>query len=101
MIEIVQAFDRKRITELPADDASALEAKLTAAHARFKDRAGWLQPHARRAVLQRLAALVEKQREAFGLLIAREGGKPYTDALVETDRAIDGIRNAAELLRTR
>jgi acyl-CoA reductase-like NAD-dependent aldehyde dehydrogenase len=100
MIEVVQAFDRKRITELPADDAAALESKFTAAHARFKDRSAWLPPHARRAVLQKLAGLVEQQREAFGTLIAREGGKPYTDALVETDRAVDGIRNAAELLRT-
>jgi acyl-CoA reductase-like NAD-dependent aldehyde dehydrogenase len=100
MIEVVQAFDRKRIKELPADDAAALESKFKAAHARFKDRGAWLPPHTRRAVLQKLAGLVEKQREAFGTLIAREGGKPYTDALVETDRAIDGIRNAAELLRT-
>jgi acyl-CoA reductase-like NAD-dependent aldehyde dehydrogenase len=100
MIEVVQAFDRKRITELPADDAAALESKFKAAHARFKDRGAWLPPHARRTVLQKLAGLVEKQREAFGTLIAREGGKPYTDALIETDRAIDGIRNAAELLRT-
>jgi 23S rRNA A2030 N6-methylase RlmJ len=28
MIEVLQAFDRKRITELPADDAAALEAKF-------------------------------------------------------------------------
>src|SRR5215470_908129 len=101
MIEVVQAFDRARIAELPTDDASALETKLGTARARFQDRAAWLQPHARMAVLHKLAALVEKQREAFALLIAREGGKPYSDALIETDRAIDGIRNAADLLRTR
>jgi acyl-CoA reductase-like NAD-dependent aldehyde dehydrogenase len=53
------------------------------------------------AVLRKLANLVEQQREIFAMRIAREGGKPYTDALVETDRAIDGIRNAADLLRTR
>src|SRR5215831_2296 len=101
MVEIVQAFDRERIAELPTDNASALDKKLTTARARFQDRGAWLQPHARMAVLHKLAALVEKQREAFALLIAREGGKPYSDALVETDRAIDGVRNAADLLRTR
>lgn len=100
MIEVVQAFDRKHIKELPADDSAALESKFQAAHARFRDRGAWLPLHERRAVLHKLAGLVEKHREAFGTLIAREGGKPYTDALVETDRAIDGIRNAAELLRT-
>ena len=51
--------------------------------------------------VHRLAGLVETQRETFALLIAREGGKPYSDALVETDRATDGIRNAADLLRMR
>ena len=101
MIEVVQAYDRARIAELPTDDASALETKLGTARARFQDRAAWLQPHQRMAVLRKLAGLVEKQREAFATLIAREGGKPYSDALVETDRAIDGIRNAADLLRMR
>src|SRR5215831_12512231 len=101
MVEIVQAFDRERIAELPTDNASALDKKLTTARARFQDRGAWLQPHERMAVLHKLAGLVEKQREAFATLIAREGGKPYTDALVETDRAIDGIRNAADLLRAR
>src|SRR5215510_10349791 len=101
MIEVVQAFDRARIAELPTDNASALDKKLTTARARFQDRAAWLQPHERMAVLRKLADLVEKQRAAFATLIAREGGKPYTDALVETDRAIDGIRNAANLLRER
>jgi acyl-CoA reductase-like NAD-dependent aldehyde dehydrogenase len=101
MIEVVQAFDRARIADLPTDDASALETKLATARARFQDRAAWLQPHERMAVLHKLAGLVEKQRGAFATLIAREGGKPYTDALVETDRAIDGIRNAADLLHAR
>jgi acyl-CoA reductase-like NAD-dependent aldehyde dehydrogenase len=101
MVEIVQAFDRERIAELPTDGASALEAKLATARARFQNCAEWLPPHKRMAVLHKLAGLVEKQREAFAMLIAREGGKPYSDALVETDRAIDGIRNAADLLRTR
>lgn len=40
MLEIVQAFDRKRIADLPTDDAAALEKKLETAHARFNDRGG-------------------------------------------------------------
>jgi len=101
MLEVVQAYDRQHITDLPTDDASALERKLTVARERFEDRDSWLKPHQRMAVLHRLADLVLQQRETFAMRIAREGGKPYTDALVETDRAIDGIRDAADLLRTR
>lgn len=101
MLEVVQAYDREHIADLPTDDGTALERKLTVARQRFEDRDGWLKPHQRMAVLHRLADLVLQQRETFAMRIAREGGKPYTDALVETDRAIDGIRNAAELLRSR
>jgi acyl-CoA reductase-like NAD-dependent aldehyde dehydrogenase len=42
---------------------------------------------------------MESKREHLGRQIAREGGKPLSDALVETDRAIDGGRNAAEEVR--
>jgi len=42
---------------------------------------------------------METRRDQFSRLIAREGGKPLTDAIVETTRAIDGVRNAAEELR--
>jgi len=101
MLEVVQAYDREHIANLPTDDAAALERKLTVARKRFEDRGGWLKPHQRIAVLHRLADLVAQQREVFAMRIAREGGKPYTDALVETDRATDGIRNAADLLRIR
>jgi len=101
MLEVVQAYDREHIADLPTDDAAAVERKLITARERFEDRNGWLQPHQRMAVLHRLADLVIQRREAFALRIACEGGKPYSDALVEADRAIDGIRTAADLLRTR
>jgi acyl-CoA reductase-like NAD-dependent aldehyde dehydrogenase len=101
MVEVVQAFDRAHIADVPTDDASSLETKLETARRLFLDRGTWLQPHERMAVLHKVAGLVLEQREAFATLIAREGGKPYSDALVETDRAIDGIRDAADLLRSR
>jgi hypothetical protein len=65
----------------------------------FRDRDGWLKPHQRIAVLRRLAALMEGRREHLALQIAREGGKPLPDAIVETTRAIDGVHNAADELR--
>ena len=101
MLTIVQAFDRQPITEVPTDDATALEKKLDTAHRLFRNRSAWLKPHQRIDVLHKLAALMEGRREHFARQIAREGGKPYTDAMVETNRAIDGVRGAAETLRTR
>jgi acyl-CoA reductase-like NAD-dependent aldehyde dehydrogenase len=43
-------------------------------------------------ILRKLAALMEGKREHLARQIAREGGKPLSDALVETDRyGIGGI----------
>ena len=99
MLTVVQAYDRAPIAELPFDDAAALERKLSAAEKAFKNRDGWLRPHQRIAILRRLAALMETRRDHLAMQIAREGGKPLPDAIVETNRAIDGVHNAADELR--
>jgi acyl-CoA reductase-like NAD-dependent aldehyde dehydrogenase len=99
MINVFQAFDRAPITELQSDDAAALERKIAAAARVFADRGAWLQTHEKIAILRKLASLMEDKREHLGRQIAREGGKPLTDALIETDRAIDGVRDAADELR--
>lgn len=99
MLNIVQAFDRAPIATLETEDAAALEHKLQAAERVFKDRDGWLKPHQRIAILRRLAALMEDRRDHLALQIAREGGKPLPDAIIETTRAIDGVHNAADELR--
>jgi acyl-CoA reductase-like NAD-dependent aldehyde dehydrogenase len=99
MIEVVQAFDRAPIAKLDSDDAVALDRKIVAARRVFADRRAWLKPHRRIEILKKLAVLMEGKREHLGRQIAREGGKPLSDALVETDRAIDGVRNAADELR--
>ncbi|KTD14132.1 aldehyde dehydrogenase [Legionella gratiana] len=98
-LRIVHAFDRSLITEIPTDDAQALEAKLTAAMGALKNRDGWLKPHERIAILRNTAQLLIDQQERFAKLIAQEGGKPFTDAAIEVSRAIDGIHNAADELR--
>jgi len=99
MLQVVQAFDRAPITEIETDGEAALEAKLQAAERVFRDRDHWLKPYERIAVLRRLAGLLEARRDHFAMQIAREGGKPLTDAIVETTRAIDGVHNAADELR--
>ena len=99
MLEVVQAFDRAPIVEIETDDAAALERKLQAAERVFRDRDGWLNPHQRIAILRKLAALMEGRRDHLAMQIAREGGKPLPDAVIETNRAIDGVHNAADELR--
>src|SRR5918998_2714237 len=99
MLQVVQAYDRAPIAEVSTDDGASLETKLEAAYRVFRDRDGWLKPHERIAILRRLAALVEGKRDHLALQIAREGGKPLRDAVVEVNRAVDGVMNAADELR--
>jgi acyl-CoA reductase-like NAD-dependent aldehyde dehydrogenase len=99
LLQIVQAYDRRPIAEVETEGADALEAKLELAARSLRDRDQWLKPHERIEVLYRLASLMEPLRERFSRLIAQEGGKPLVDAGVEANRAIDGVRNAAEELR--
>ena len=101
MIEVVRAFDRAPIAEIASDDRAALDRKLDSASRVFADRGAWLPTHRRIHILRRIAELMEGKREHLGRQIALEGGKPLSDALVETDRAIDGVRNAADELRVR
>jgi len=98
-LPVYQAYDRVAFAEVAVDSDADLEAKLERATQTFQNRAGWLKPHQRLAILTRLGELLAAQRDKFADLIAREGGKPLTDALVEATRAVDGVRNAADELR--
>jgi acyl-CoA reductase-like NAD-dependent aldehyde dehydrogenase len=98
-MKVCQAFDRAIIQEIPADDGNALERKLQLAAQAFADKAGWLPTHERMAVLRKASALLEANRDRFAIMIAREGGKPLPDAIIEVTRAIDGLMNAADEMR--
>ena len=50
--------------------------------------------------MERTAAIMQRQRETLATEAAREGGKPLKDSLVETDRAIDGVRLCIETVRS-
>jgi acyl-CoA reductase-like NAD-dependent aldehyde dehydrogenase len=92
---VKQAFDGAAIAEVALDDAESLAQKLERAIRCFADRPGWLPAHRRIEILRRLARLMEREFDALAILIAREGGKPLTDARVETARAINGVEGAA------
>ncbi|KAA0697287.1 aldehyde dehydrogenase family protein [Neorhizobium sp. P12A] len=98
-IKVHQAFDRAVIAEVPADDAAALERKLDIAAKAFSDRDAWMPAHQRMAILRKASELLQNNRDRFAVMIAREGGKPLTDAIIEVTRAIDGLVNAADELR--
>ena len=94
-MRVIQPYDGELIAEIPVHTASAIETKLRDAAQTFSNRGNWLPAYQRFEILKRLARLVEGDRELLALLIAREGGKPITDAKVEITRAINGIEGAA------
>ncbi len=79
-------------------DWPQLDACLDVAHQAFQARDGWLPRHERIAVLERFAHLLQEEREDFLRRIVQEGGKPWSDAAVEVDRAIHGVRCAIDAL---
>jgi acyl-CoA reductase-like NAD-dependent aldehyde dehydrogenase len=89
-----QAFDGAAIAEVALDDAESMAQKLERAIRCFADRPGWLPAYKRIEILRRLARLIEREFDALAMLIAREGGKPLSDARVETTRAINGVEGA-------
>ena len=55
-----------------------------------------LDPQARYALLQKTAALVERDRDAIAALVTAEGGLPITDAIAEVGRAIQTLVVSSE-----
>jgi len=91
ILTVVQAYDGSTIEEIPMLDANDVEVLLAQAFALYRDHDAWLPAHQRIDVLRKLIPLMQLQKEALALLIAREGGKPLVDAQVEVSRAILGV----------
>jgi acyl-CoA reductase-like NAD-dependent aldehyde dehydrogenase len=63
---------------------------------RFKDKSQHLALHERIDILERLVTLMERDADTYAATIAQDGGKPLSDAQVETSRAIAGVRMAIQ-----
>ncbi len=98
--EVCAPFDGKTIATIDVGGAAAIEKALATAHALYRDRDAWLPPAKRIAILKKAASIMEARAEELALEAAREGGKPLVDSRVEVARAIDGMANCAEILRS-
>ena len=99
-IEVRAPFDGRLIDTVETSGADAVEAALETAYRLFRDRSAWLQPAKRVEILRQTARLMTDQAEHLAVEAAREGGKPLIDSRAEVARAIDGVLNASELLRS-
>ena len=99
-LRVFAPYDKRLLATVDSADAAAIEQALTTAFTLFRDRGRWLSKAQRISILEKCAVLMAEQRDALALVAAAEGGKPLVDSRVEIDRAIDGIRNCIECIRT-
>lgn len=96
---VVSPFDGSDIGKVGVANADAVDHALSVADGLYRDRTNWLTGAERIRVLEKAAAIMQERFEYLAVEAAREGGKPLVDSRVEVTRAIDGVKNCAELLR--
>ncbi len=99
-VEIKSPFDGAVVGTVERIDDRGAEQALVNADALFKDRSRWLPVHERVAVLEKTAELMQAQFDELVNLALSEGGKPFADSQVEVARAIDGVKNCIECVRS-
>lgn len=99
-VTVTAPFDDAEIATLDAATSADVEEALSTAHALFSDKSKWLSASQRIDILNKTALLMREQFDQLVLTAAREGGKPLCDSQVEVERAIDGVLNCIECIRT-
>ncbi len=100
LMEVHAPYDRSLIASVERGGPLVVEKALDTAYRLFRDRDAWLSPARRIEILRLAAAIMEERREELAVEAAREGGKPLIDSLAEVDRAVDGVHECVEFLRT-
>ena len=93
-------WDLSDIGMVPTIGSNGAGIAMQTAHSVFRDKSRWLKPEQRMQILERTAEIMSEQFEDLAMLAASEGGKPLLDSRVEVARAIDGVRNAVECMRS-
>ena len=98
--EVLAPYDGTLLATVDTADRGVAERALATAYALYRNRDVWLSQARRIDILRNVAKLMQDRAESLALEAAREGGKPLMDSRVEVARAIDGVLNCAELLRS-
>ena len=96
MLKVVSPYDLSLIQEIPLAGKNEAKKALSTAYALFQDQNEWIAPHERKAILGRVATIMETRIDELTELAAQEGGKPLVDSKVEVLRAINGVHLASE-----
>jgi len=99
-IPVDSPYDGRRLADMELADSDDLDHALSLQERLFRNHDARPPVHERVAVLVRAADIMRERREELARTIAEEGGKPIGDALVEVDRAIDGVGLCAQEARS-
>ena len=99
-IEVSAPFDGAFIATIETGGSDAVEQALSTAHALYRDKDNWLTAESRINILEKAADIMSSRFDELAIEAAREGGKPLLDSNAEVARAIDGIKNCVDVLRT-
>lgn len=99
-LDVTAPYDGKLIATVDKLDSNSIDYALTTASELFNNKSKWLSAAERIQILSRVSVLMQENTERLVLLSAQEGGKPLLDTQVEMARAIDGINNCIECIRT-
>lgn len=100
ILKVTSPFDGKELGTLDTIDAAGADTALSTAFELFRDRPNWLPAHQRVVILEKTAEIMSGRAEELAQIALGEGGKPLVDSRAEVARAIDGIKNCAECVRT-
>ncbi|MEN8261454.1 MAG: aldehyde dehydrogenase family protein, partial [Pseudomonadota bacterium] len=98
--EVISPYDGRPVGSVETIDSAGAEHALRNMEAAFRDRKHWLPAHERIAILERAVMLMQARSETLTPIAIAEGGKPYPDTEVELLRAIDGVKNCIDCIRS-
>lgn len=98
--DVSSPYDDSVIGTVSTVNQKGVEKAIKTAYAIYRDRKRWLPAPKRIEILEKTAAIMTERFDELAVEAAREGGKPLADSIVEVTRAIDGINNCIDCIRT-
>ena len=99
-VNVTAPYDGAHIASIETGDSSAVETALNNANVLFINKKQWLSAEQRIDVLEKAADIMQSRFDELAVEASREGGKPLPDSKVEVARAIDGMKNCVEVIRS-
>lgn len=98
--DILSPYDGSVIGSVSTVDTLGAKRALSTAYEIYRNRSRWLSKVKRIEILEKTAAIMRERFDELAIESAREGGKPLADSIVEVNRAIEGVLNCIECIRT-